>query len=37
MGLIFKMLRVTSSSVEGFKFFFMASMLISNLAVMNTF
>ena len=37
MGLIFKMLWVTSSSVEGFKFFFMALMLILNLAVVNTF
>ena len=31
------MLWVMSSSVEGFKFFFMASMLILNLAVVNTF
>ena len=31
------MLRVTSSSVEAFKFFFVASMLILNLAVVNTF
>ena len=37
MGLIFEMLQVTSSSVKGFKFFFMASMLILNLAVVNTF
>ena len=37
MGLIFEMLRVTRSSVEGFKFFFVASMLILNLAVVNTF
>ena len=37
MGLIFEMLRVTSSSVEGFKIFFVASMLILNLAVVNTF
>ena len=37
MGLIFEMLRVTSSSVERFKFFFMASMLMLNLAVVNTF
>ena len=37
MGLIFEMLRVTSCSVEGFEFFFMASMLILNLAVVNTF
>ena len=37
MGLIFEMLRVTSSSVKGFEFFFMASMLILNLAVVNTF
>ena len=31
------MLRVTSSSVEGFKFFFVASMQMLNLAVVNTF
>ena len=31
------MLRVASSSVERFKFFFMASMLMLNLAVVNTF
>ena len=31
------MLRVTSSSVKAFEFFFMASMLILNLAVVNTF
>ena len=31
------MLWVTSSSVEGFEFFFVASMLILNLAVVNTF
>ena len=37
MGHIFKLLQVTSSSVEGFEFFFMASMLILNLAVVNTF
>ena len=37
MGLIFEMLRVTSSSVERFEFFFMASMLMLNLAVVNTF
>ena len=37
MGLIFEMLRVTSSSIEGFQFFFIASMLILNLAVVNTF
>ena len=37
MGLIFEMLWVTSSSVEGFEFFFMALMLILNLAVVNTF
>ena len=37
MGLIFEMLRVMSSSVEGFEFFLMASMLILNLAVVNTF
>ena len=37
MGLIFKMLRFTSSSVEGFEFFFVSSMLILNLAVVNTF
>ena len=37
MGLIFEMLQVTSSSVEGFEFFFVASMLILNLAVVNTF
>ena len=37
MGLIFEMLRVMSSSIEGFEFFFVASMLILNLAVMNTF
>ena len=37
MGLIFEMLRITSSSVEGFKFFFMPSVLILNLAVVNTF
>ena len=37
MGLIFEMLRVTSSSVERFKFFFLASMLMLNLAVVNTF
>ena len=37
MGLIFKMLQVTSSSIEQFEFFFMASMLMLNLAVVNTF
>ena len=37
MGLIFGMLQVTSSSVKGFKFLFMASMLMLNLAVVNTF
>ena len=37
MGLIFEMLWVTSSSVEGFEFFLVASMLILNLAVVNTF
>ena len=37
MGLIFKMLWVTSSSVEQFEFFFMASMQMLNLAVVNTF
>ena len=31
------MLQVMSSSVEGFEFFFVASMLILNLAVVNTF
>ena len=31
------MLQVTSSSIEGFKFFFVALMLILNLAVVNTF
>ena len=31
------MLRVMSSSVEGFKFFFVALMLILDLAVVNTF
>ena len=36
-GFIFEMLRVMSSSVEGFNFFFMASMLMLNLAVVNTF
>ena len=36
-GLIFDILRVASSSVEGFKFFFMASMQMLNLAVVNTF
>ena len=36
-GLIFEMLQVTSSSVEGFEFFFVASMLILNLTVVNTF
>ena len=36
MGLIFEMLRVTSSSVEGFEFFFVVSMIL-NLAVVNTF
>ena len=36
-GLIFEMLRVVSSSVERFEFFFMASMLMLNLAVVNTF
>ena len=35
MGLIFEMLRVTSSSIE--EFFFVASMLMLNLAVVNTF
>ena len=37
MGLIFEMLRVTSSSIEGFEFFFVVSMLMLNLAVVNTF
>ena len=37
MGLIFEMLRVTSSSIKRFDFFFMASMLMFNLAVVNTF
>ena len=37
MGHIFEMLWVSSSSVERFEFFFMASMLILNLAVVNTF
>ena len=37
MGHIFEMLWVTSSSVEGFEFFFVALMLILNLAVVNTF
>ena len=37
MGLIFEMLRVTSSSIKGFEFFFMASMQMLNLAVVNTF
>ena len=37
MGLIFEMLRITNSSVERFKFFFMASMLMLSLAVVNTF
>ena len=37
MGLIFEMLWVTSSSVERFNFFFVASMLMLNLAVVNTF
>ena len=36
-GLIFEMLWFTSSSVEQFEFFFVASMLILNLAVVNTF
>ena len=31
------MLQVTSSSVEGFKFFFVALMQMLNLAVVNTF
>ena len=31
------MLRVMSCSVEGFEFFFVASMLMLNLAVVNTF
>ena len=31
------MLRVTSSSVKAFEFFFMASMHMLNLAVVNTF
>ena len=31
------MLRVTSSSVKAFEFFFMASMQMLNLAVVNTF
>ena len=37
MGLIFEMLRVMSSSIERFEFFFMASMLMLNVAVVNTF
>ena len=37
MGLIFKMLHVTSSSIEQFEFFSMALMLMLNLAVVNTF
>ena len=37
MGLIFEMLRVMRSSVERFEFFFMASMLMLNLAVVNSF
>ena len=36
-GLIFKMLRITSSSIEQFEIFFMASMLMLSLAVVNTF
>ena len=36
-GAHFKMLRVTSSSVKAFEFFFMASMHMLNLAVVNTF
>ena len=36
-GLIFEMLRVRSSSIKRFEFFFMASMLMLNLAVVNTF
>ena len=31
------MLRVMNSSIEGFDFFFVASMLILNLVVVNTF
>ena len=37
MGLIYVMLWVTSSSVKRFEFFFMASMQMLNLAVVNTF
>ena len=37
MGHIFEMLRVRSSSIERFEFFFMASMQMLNLAVVNTF
>ena len=36
-GLIFVMLPVMSSSIKRFKFFFVASMLMLNLAVVNTF
>ena len=36
-GAHFKMLRVTSSSIKAFEFFFMASMHMLNLAVVNTF
>ena len=37
MGHMFEMLWVTSSSVKRFEFFFMALMLVLNLAVVNTF
>ena len=36
-GAHFEMLRVTSSSVKAFEFFFMASRHMLNLAVVNTF
>ena len=36
-GAHFEMLRVMSSSVKAFEFFFMASMHMLNLAVVNTF
>ena len=36
-GAHFEMLRITSSSVNAFEFFFMASMHMLNLAVVNTF
>ena len=37
MGYVFMMLRVTTSTVEEFEFLCMVSIVIVNLAVVNTF